>query len=33
MNVIAMLISFVALIALINAMLGGIGGWVGDAGL
>ena len=29
LNVIAMLISFVALIALINAILGGIGGWVG----
>ncbi len=29
MNVIAMLISFVALIALVNAALGGIGGWVG----
>jgi CNT family concentrative nucleoside transporter len=29
MNVIAMLISFVALIALTNAVLGGIGGWVG----
>jgi CNT family concentrative nucleoside transporter len=29
MNVIAMLISFVALIAFVNAMLGGIGGWFG----
>jgi concentrative nucleoside transporter, CNT family len=29
MNVIAMLISFVALIALVNAVLGGVGGWVG----
>jgi CNT family concentrative nucleoside transporter len=29
MNVIAMLISFVALIALVNAILGGVGGWVG----
>jgi concentrative nucleoside transporter, CNT family len=28
MNVIAMLISFVALIALVNAILGGLGGWV-----
>jgi concentrative nucleoside transporter, CNT family len=30
MNVIAMLISFVALIALVNAALGGIGGWFGS---
>jgi CNT family concentrative nucleoside transporter len=29
LNVIAMLVSFVALIALTNAMLGGIGSWVG----
>ena len=29
MNVIAMLISFVALIALVNAALGGLGGWIG----
>jgi CNT family concentrative nucleoside transporter len=29
MNVIAMLVSFVALIALTNALLGGIGGWFG----
>ena len=29
MNVIAMLISFVALIALLNAVLGAMGGWVG----
>jgi len=29
MNVIAMLISFVALIALANAILGGVGGWIG----
>jgi concentrative nucleoside transporter, CNT family len=29
MNVIAMLISFIALIALLNAMMGGIGGWFG----
>jgi CNT family concentrative nucleoside transporter len=29
MNVIAMLVSFVALIALANAILGGVGGWVG----
>jgi CNT family concentrative nucleoside transporter len=29
MNVIAMLISFIALIALLNALLGWIGGWVG----
>jgi CNT family concentrative nucleoside transporter len=28
MNIIAMLISFVALIALTNALLGGIGGWI-----
>jgi len=29
MNVIAMLISFIALIALLNAMMSGIGGWFG----
>jgi len=29
MNVVAMLISFIALIALLNAMMGGIGGWFG----
>src|SRR5678815_5069237 len=29
MNVIAMLISFIALIALLNAVMGGIGGWFG----
>ena len=29
MNVIAMLISFIALIALLNAMMGAIGGWFG----
>jgi CNT family concentrative nucleoside transporter len=29
MNVIAMLISFIALIAMLNAMMGGIGGWFG----
>ena len=33
LNVVAMLISFVALIALTNAILGGIGGWVGIPGL
>jgi CNT family concentrative nucleoside transporter len=33
MNVIAMLISFVALIALANAMLGGIGNWFGQSDL
>jgi len=29
MNVVAMLISFVALVAMVNAMLGHMGGWVG----
>jgi CNT family concentrative nucleoside transporter len=33
LNVAAMLISFVALIALTNALLGHIGGWFGHAGL
>jgi CNT family concentrative nucleoside transporter len=33
LNVIAMLVSFVALIALTNAILGGLGGWVGFPGL
>jgi len=33
LNVVAMLISFVALIALTNAILAGIGGWVGLPGL
>jgi CNT family concentrative nucleoside transporter len=33
LNVIAMLVSFVALIALANAILGGIGGWFGWPGL
>ena len=33
LNVIAMLVSFIALIALTNALLGGIGGWVGVADL
>ena len=33
LNVVAMLISFVALIALTNALLGAIGGWVGMPGL
>jgi len=33
LNVIAMLISFVALIALTNSLLGGIGSWVGLQGL
>jgi CNT family concentrative nucleoside transporter len=33
LNVIAMLVSFVALIALTNALLGAVGGWVGFEGL
>jgi CNT family concentrative nucleoside transporter len=33
LNVVAMLISFVALIALTNAILGAVGGWVGLPGL
>jgi concentrative nucleoside transporter, CNT family len=33
MNVIAMLISFVALVAMVNAMLGHMGGWVGMSDL